>query len=59
MSEESASKIAEAERHWDSLGVMRALGVLVTETYSDCSILFSKLEGLDELVSDEMRSPPS
>ena len=33
------------------------LGVLVSESYGDCSILFSKIEGLDVLVNDESRAP--
>jgi len=34
-------------------------GVLVAESYTNCSILFAKLEGLELLVNDEERAPVS
>jgi class 3 adenylate cyclase len=33
------------------------LGVLVSESYTGCSILFSKIDGLDALINDDARAP--
>lgn len=60
---EAFAKLKRAKSNLSGLGPLRVskqiegMGVLVAESYADCSILFAKLEGLELLVNNDERAP--